>query len=81
MGDQDSAVMCGPGQNLQVAEKAKARPVCCLEINLRLATQNSRDDIFIEVGVCLEAYLHGRLMLADFFGLPGFFELLVQGWI
>jgi hypothetical protein len=27
--------------------------------NGRLAAQHSRDDVFIEVGVCLEAYLHG----------------------
>ena len=58
MGDQNSPIASGESQNFQVRELAQASRSGGPKINLRLAAKNSCDNIFIEIGVCLEAYLH-----------------------
>lgn len=59
MGDQNTTFAGCQSENIQVREKAEACRGCGLKINQRLATQEAGNNIFVEVGVCLEAYLHG----------------------
>jgi hypothetical protein len=59
MGDQNATLAGRQSQNLQIRKRTQASRGCGTEVDLGLTTQNAGNNVFIEVRVRLEAYLHG----------------------
>jgi hypothetical protein len=58
--DQSMALLRRERENLRITERAYIGFVCRLEINTRLSTPHSRDNLRMKVGVSLEADGHWR---------------------
>lgn len=58
MGDKDSRIARCHGQRSEVIQAAKAGFRGRSEIYTRLSAKDTGNDVLIEVGVCLEPYLH-----------------------
>lgn len=59
MRNQGTTLAGCQSQHLQIGEKPQSCGRSRLKINSWVPAKNPHDDIFVEVGVCLEADLHG----------------------